>query len=195
MASADSINRGVPVVTGTPVAGSSSSVPVGLPVDADSQTQALLQAKARFRDDLEEISRSLRREFQSSLDVRVGVAQARVSESVQSSIDFRLPRALHAHLQDHAATQPLVTDVTHTLQRRVEADAASVVARLASQEAASHELSKALEAQCMARVDERVRSLWAAWFVGGALTAGALWWLGGGVGSGGVPSRSSGRGR
>ena len=102
MASADSINRGVPVVTGTPVTGSSSSVPVGLPVDADSQMQALLQAKARFRDDLEEISRSLRREFQSSLDVRVGVAQARVSESVQSSIDFRLPRALHAHLQDHA---------------------------------------------------------------------------------------------
>ena len=172
----------IPVVTGTPLAEpqSAARVPVGIPADTDTDREAVVQAKARFRADLEEIARRQRREFQVAVDLATGVAQARVGESVQSSIHARLPGALQAHLQDSAATQQLVAEVGQTLQRHVEADAASVVARLASREVASRELSAAIEARAMARVDEGMRSLWAAWFLGGAVTAGAVWLFGAG---------------
>ena len=160
----------VHVVTGTPV-GDTSDVPVGLPVDTAAQAQALA---ARFRADLEEIARQEKRSFQSTVDLAAGIAQARVGESVQGSIRSQLPSALRAHLEDHPGTQQLVTEISRNLQRRVEADAAGVVSRLASEETARRELSKAAERACMKRVDERMRSLWAAWFIGGAVTAG-LW--------------------
>ena len=83
----------------------------------------------------------------------------------------RLPQALRAHLHDHDATRRLVAEVSGSLQRRVEADAASVVARLASKEVAERQLSAALERRCMQRVDERMGSLWTAYFLGGAVTA------------------------
>lgn len=160
----------VHVVTGTPV-GDTSDVPVGLPVDTAAQVQALA---ASFRADLEEIARQEKRSFQSTVDLAAGIAQARVGESVQGSIRSQLPSALRAHLEDHPGTQQLVTEISRNLQRRVEADAAGVVSKLASKETARRELSKAAERACMKRVDERMRSLWAAWFVGGAVTAG-LW--------------------
>jgi hypothetical protein len=160
----------VHVVTGTPV-GDTSDVPVGLPVDSAAQAHA---HAARFRADLEEIARREKRSFQSTVDLAAGIAQARVGESVQGSIRSQLPGALRAHLADHPGTQQLVTEIGRDLQRRVEADAAGVVSRLASEATARRELSKAAERACMKRVDERMRSLWAAWFVGGAVTAG-LW--------------------
>ena len=160
----------VHVVTGTPV-GDTSDVPVGLPVDSAAQAHA---HTARFRADLEEIARREKRSFQSTVDLAAGIAQARVGESVQGSIRSQLPGALRAHLADHPGTQQLVTEIGRDLQRRVEADAAGVVSRLASEETARRELSKAAERACMKRVDERMRSLWAAWLVGGAVTAG-LW--------------------
>mmetsp|Transcript_38052 Transcript_38052/g.81028 ORF Transcript_38052/g.81028 Transcript_38052/m.81028 type:complete len:185 (-) Transcript_38052:808-1362(-) len=160
----------VHVVTGTPV-GDTSDVPVGLPVDTEAQAQA---HTARFRADLEEIALREKCSFQSTIDLAASIAQARVGESVQGSIRLQLPGALRAHLEDHPGTQQLVTEIGRDLQRRVEADAAGVVSRLASEETARRELSKAAERACMKRVDERMRSLWAAWFAGGAVTAG-LW--------------------
>ena len=157
---------GVPVVNGTPVVDASNDVPVGLPVgDTAAQAQAL---EARFRYDLEEIARRERCSFQSAVDLAAGVA-------VQSSISSQLPGALRAHLRDHVGTHNLVTDLSRNLQRRVESEAAGVVSRLASEETARRELSKAVERACMARIDERMRSLWTAWFISGAVTAGALW--------------------
>ena len=158
----------VPVVTGTPV-DTPDDVPVGLPVDSAAQELA-----ARFRADLKEIARHERRSFQASVDLAAGIAQARVGESVQASIRSQLPGALRAHLEDHPGTQRLVAEIGRDLQRRVETGAAGVVTRLASEENARRELSKAAERACMKRVDEKMRSLWAAWFVGGAVTAG-LW--------------------
>ena len=160
----------VHVVTGTPV-DTPADVPVGLPVDSAAQAQELA---ARFRADLKEIARHERRSFQSSIDLAAGIAQARVGESVQASIRSQLPGALRAHLEDHPGTQRLVAEIGRDLQRRVETGAAGVVTRLASEENARRELSKAAERACMKRVDEKMRSLWAAWFVGGAMTAG-LW--------------------
>ena len=163
-----SMSAPVHVVTGTPV-DTPDDVPVGLPVDSAAQELA-----ARFRADLKEIARHERRSFQSSVDLAAGIAQARVGESVQASICSQLPGALRAHLEDHPGTQRLVAEIGRDLQRRVETGAASVVTRLASEENARGELSKAAERACMKRVDEKMRSLWAAWFVGGAVTAG-LW--------------------
>ena len=172
----------VPVVTGTPVA--TENVPVGRPVAASEAAADLERVKARFREELREIERRERRAFLSSLDLATGVAQARVGESVQASIASRLPGALREHLRDTDATRRLVAEVSVELQRRVEADAAGVVARLASRESAEHALSRALEAQCLARVDEKMGGLWRAYFLGGALTAAAggllAWSLGGG---------------
>ena len=160
----------VHVVTGTPV-DTPDDVPVGLPVDSAAQAQELA---ARFRADLKEIARHERRSFQSSVDLAAGIAQARVGESVQASIRSQLPGALRAHMEEHPGTQRLVAEIGRDLQRRVETGAAGVVTRLASEENARRELSKAAERACMKRVDEKMRSLWAAWFVGGAMTAG-LW--------------------
>jgi len=157
----------VPTVTGRPV-----QPPVGIPVDSSAAVrEELSRAKSRFREDLQDIERRRRSEFEASLNLATGLAQARVGEAVQNSINSRLPQALRAHLHDHDATRRLVAEVSGSLQRRVEADAASVVARLASKEVAERQLSAALERRCMQRVDERMGSLWTAYFLGGAVTA------------------------
>lgn len=161
------------MVVGRPVeTAAQSSTPVGIPVDtAAAVREELTRAKSRFRRDLQDIERRRRSEFEASLNLATGLAQARVGEAVQNSINSRLPASLRAHLQDHDATRRLVAELSGALQQRVEADAASVVARLASREVAERQLSAALERRCMQRVDERMGNLWTAYFLGGAVTA------------------------
>ena len=148
-----------------------AGIPVGVAVETAMSEELLTRAKSRFREDLQCIERRSRREFEASLNLATGLAQARVGEAVQSSISSHLPAALRAHLENHDDTRRLVAEVSGSLQRRVEADAASVVARLASREVAEQQLSAALERRCVQRVDERMGSLWRAYFLGGAATA------------------------
>ena len=128
-----------------------SAVPVGIPVvqggptSSGAPTVDIDELKRKFRRELQRDANAIEERFRNNLH-RAGqgemdrlaayglASQARVRETaaveVTSSIRRKLPGALTAHLTNSEAVQQLV----HAVERKVDGSAASVVARMASEE-------------------------------------------------------------
>jgi hypothetical protein len=117
--------------------------------------------------------------FDSALESAVRQAQRRVTDKVGADIEKQLSPALATFVASAAATDSLVERLCVQLESRVEDRASAVVTRLARDEAANHNLSRALEE----RVDARLHDFCAKLAGGTAavLVLGAAWsWFGGG---------------
>ena len=143
------------------------AAPVGVPVVAGVTEDAMRQFSAELERETQAAIRRVQatlntleareaREAQrrrSSLDAAVEQAQLRISDAVAVSLDTQIGPTLRLHLEQAAGATELVKQVTLALEQRSSAHAAEVVNRVASDAA----ITRAIEARCMARVDERTR--------------------------------------
>jgi hypothetical protein len=177
-----------PVVDGAPV------IVEGTPVDPGAAAHITLDEAVRgFQERIRSIQLEEQRRFERSLD-RAGqrsleLQRAQLARSVQAE----LGPAVRAYVADAPQTARLVNELTTSLSRQVEANASEVVKRLASREAATHALSRALEERCLQHVDERIGSFWAGCAAG--VAAVALAGMAAGWACGGWSGADSQRGR
>jgi len=179
----------IPDVDGTPVV--VEGTPVRLAAASAANGHSLDAAANAFRDRLRGIQNEEQARFERSVDRAARRSLELQRAELARSVQVELGPALRSYLADAPQTSHLVDELTMALSRRVEADASGVVRRLASREAATHELSRALERQCLQRVDERVSSFWTGVALGGVATA--LAGVAAGWASGWAVGRAAGR--
>jgi hypothetical protein len=140
-------------------------VVVGSPVNVQQETAHLERARSGVRQavsdldsHLESTRTSIRSASEHELRVLRGAGSqelSRITAAVQVTIDSALPSAISTHLTLSSEVQRLTSEVA----KHVEASAGAVVARLAREEVARHQLATAIEQRVEQRVEERFRAL------------------------------------
>ncbi|KAL1518994.1 hypothetical protein AB1Y20_003263 [Prymnesium parvum] len=167
-----------------PGVATATAVPVGTRVDETQQLRFQLEleresaaAVARLTSKFSALEHKESQRFKASLEHTVQQAQARVVDSARMAVDKQVAPALRAHLTNSAAASEAVQDVCFKLEQRAEENAKAVVARVAGEAA----VTRAIEAKCMARLDEKMRHVYLVTALAPFLTAGlavcaARWW-------------------
>lgn len=136
-------------------------------VAPEAQTaQVRQEAERAFRERLSLIRSEEERRFERALHRSVQQSLAALRFDAARSVQEELEPALRRYIPDAPQTRHIVHDLTRSLSRQVQANAADVVKRLASEEAANGALSCALEERCLRRVDERIGALWSSYILG-----------------------------
>ena len=143
-------------------------------LDVERESAAAVQ---RLTNKLAALENRESQRFKTALEHTVTQAQARVTDSARVAVDAQVAPALRMHLENSAAATAAVHDVCLKLEQRAADNAEAVVGRIAGEAA----IAKAIEAKCMAALDEKTKGLYLFSAVVPFLTAGAAvyltrWW-------------------
>ena len=167
-----------------------SSVPVGEPVHESARVPLGVTTTERTAQHirtavdaelasaisrLQEAQQHEARHLKISIDGMVHMARARVDDTVESSINAQLEPALRSYVTNAPQVRLLVSDVSNTLEQRVEANAAAVVTRLASEEVARRALCDSIEMRLQKQIDSRIGSYWLGLVMGVGIGAVGMW--------------------
>ena len=140
-----------------------SAVPVGARLDETHLLRFQLEleresnaAVSRLSQKFQALENRESQRFRSSLEHTVQQAQSRVADTARTAVDKQVGPALRSHLENSAAATEAVQEVCLRLETRASENAEAVVRRLAGEAA----ITQAIEAKCLARLDEKTRSLW-----------------------------------